>query len=120
MINFLIDENLPRQVGEIFRGRGFAVEQVSENFELRQKSDEVIFDYAVKKQSIIVTRDLNFANPVRFSLNKVPGMVIIRFPNEVSISKLSHEVNRLISDLGENDFLNLIVLEPGSVRKRKL
>lgn len=47
-------------------------------------------------------------------------MVVIRFPNEVSIPKLVQEVKRLISDLEENDFLNLIVLEPGSVRKRKL
>ena len=120
MINFLIDENLPRQVGEVFRERGFLVEQVSSNPDLRRKSDEVIFDYAAKKQAIIVTRDLNFANPLRFALDKLPGMIVIRFPSEISISTLSEEVKKLISDLEENDFFNLIILEPGSVRKRKL
>lgn len=119
MVNFLIDENLPRQVGEVFSGRGFPVEQVSSNPELRHKSDEIIFDYAVKKQAIIVTRDLNFANPLKFSLDEVPGMIILRFPNEISIATLSKEVKKLISDLEEGDFSNLIILEPGTIRKRK-
>lgn len=55
---FLIDENLPRTLGDVFQEKGFKVEIVQDNPELRGEPDEVIFDYAARRQAIIVTRDL--------------------------------------------------------------
>ena len=120
MLRFLIDENLPRIVGGVFKLSGFVVEHVGSNPSLRQKSDEAIFDYAVEQKSVIVTRDLGFANPTKFPLHKIMGLVIIRFPNEVRIATLCKEIERLVDAFEEKDFHNLIIIEPGSVRKREL
>lgn len=115
---FLVDENLPISVGKIFSNRGYEVEYVSLSEELRSQPDEVIFNYAVAKRAIIVTRDLNFGNPTRFPLNKIPGIIVLRFPNEISIKTLVGEAQRLLIDFREESFNNLIIIEPGSVRAR--
>lgn len=119
-MTFLIDENLPASLGEVFTALGGGVECVYDNPALRGKPDEAIFEYAVTKEVIPVTRDLGFANPIRFPLSKLRGLVLIRFPNEISTSALFKEIARLAQGLPLADFHNLIVIEPGSIRKRKL
>ena len=119
-MRFLIDENLPALVGSVFEERGYEVEVVLDQSALRGESDEVIFDYAVNRGAILVTRDLDFTNPLRFSIKSMRGVIIIRFPNEVSISILCDELRRLISKLTIEDFKQLIIIEPGSLRMRSL
>ena len=117
---FLIDENLPRSIGSIFADLGFRVEYVKRLKQLRGQPDEVIFEYAISHEAVIVTRDLNFANPLRFELPELAGMVVLRFPNEISIAGISQEVKRLAAAFKYEDWRNLIILEPGSARLRKL
>jgi len=117
---FLIDENLPGSIGSIFTDLGFRVESVQSLKQLRGQPDEVIFAYAVSQQAVIVTRDLNFANPLRFELPRLAGMVVIRFPNDMSIAGISQEVRRLATTVPSEDWNNLIIFEPASVRLRKL
>lgn len=117
---FLIDENLPVSVADIFVNLGFIAEYVGDISELRRQPDEIIFEYAVKNKAIIVTRDIGLVSLMRFPLKKLPGIILLRFPNEVTINKLSAEVNRLIKNFNKKDFYNLIVIEPGYLRKRSL
>ncbi|HXK31695.1 MAG TPA: DUF5615 family PIN-like protein [Candidatus Paceibacterota bacterium] len=119
-MHFLIDENLPISVGQIFLKRGAGVECALEMPDLRSKPDELIFEYAVTRRAILVTRDLGFTNPERFDVRKLQGVVILRFPNEISISMLCDEIEHLTQDFRDADFCNLIVIEPGSLRKREL
>lgn len=46
-MKFLIDENLPPSIGEVFAQKGYEVETVVDNPALRGEPDEVIFDYAI-------------------------------------------------------------------------
>jgi len=118
---FLIDENCSASIGLLFKERGFEVECVKDIKKLRGQSDEVVFNYAANNQSIVVTKDLGFANPLRFDLTYLPGIVIIRFPNEVSTKAISKEIKRLINGMIKEDFLKrIIVIEPGNVRSRGL
>ncbi len=117
---FLIDENLPNSLGEIFRNRGYSVENVRKLKQLQGQADEVVFDYAVKNQAIIVTKDLGFGNPLRFELSKLNGLMIVRFPNDISMNVLKNEIARLIEDLKDEDFRQLVIVEPGSIRSRKI
>ncbi len=95
---FLIDENTTTSIGLLFEKKGFEVEYVSNSKELRGQSDEVIFNYAVHKQAGIVARDLGFTNPLRFDLTKLFGVVVLRFPNEISMATFTGEVDRLLID----------------------
>lgn len=117
---FLIDENLPRSIGSIFADLGFKVAHVKSLTELRGQPDEVIFEYAISQETVIVTRDLNFANRLRFDLSKLAGMVVIRFPNDISVAGICREVKNLAATFHYEDWRNLIILEPGSARLRKL
>lgn len=117
---FLIDENLPETIGKVFTDRGFQVESVKSLPQLHGQPDEVIFNYAVEQQAIIVTRDLDFANPLRFDLRNLLGIIILRFPNEISMTKMIQEVKNLFIDFAETDFHALIIASPGSIRKRRL
>ena len=117
---FLIDENLPASAAEPFKAKGFPARCVYDMPELRGQADEVIFDYAVKQEAIVVSRDLGFAHYLRFDLRKVKGVVLLRFPNEISMAAIYGEIARLINDLTERDFCNLLVLEPGALRKREI
>lgn len=119
-MNFLLDENTPRSLGSVFEKRGFLVEFVRDIDSLRGKSDDVIFNHGVENNAIIVTRDIDFANPLRFGLHRLPGLIILRFPNEISVEGLCREVARLTSEFQEEDFHNLIIIEPGFVRIRDL
>ncbi len=87
--------------------------------ELQGQPDEVVFNYAVAKNAVIVTRDLDFTNPFKFDHRQLHGLVILRFPNEISIKRLIDETSDLIADIEEDDFRSLIIIAPGSVRKRK-
>lgn len=118
---FLIDENTTSSIGFLFEKKGFEVDYVVRNKELRGQPDEVIFNYAVDKQADIVTRDLGFTNPLRFDLTKLFGVVVLRFPNEISVATFNSEVDRLTKGMTDKDFRKkIIVIEPGSVRSRKL
>ncbi len=119
-MRFLIDENLPLSLGSIFKQNRHEAEFVKNTKELRGKPDEVIFEYAATNGLMIVTRDLNIANPIRFKLEKVIGIVVLRFPNDVSIERIIQEIGNVMSQLTEEQWRQLVVIEPGSVRLRKL
>lgn len=117
---FLIDENLPISLGEIFSSRGHAVQTIRNLKQLQGRPDEVVFNYAQEKKAVIVTRDLGFTNPFRFDISKLVGVVILRFPNDISIKTLKNEAKRLMENLKDSDFKQIVILEPGSVRTRKI
>lgn len=117
-MHFLIDENLPLSLAAAFENYGHSVQHVRSLTELRGQSDEVIFEYAATRKLIIVTRDLNFANPLRFNLGKLVGMVVLRFSNDISMEQMCQNVGESAAELSEEQWHNLIVIEPGSVRLR--
>ncbi len=120
MTGFLIDENLPRAVGNIFEARGFLVEYVTAIPEIHRAPDELIFEYAAENQFIVVTRDLGFTNPFRFELDRVPGIMVLRFPNSIRIASLCSLVARLIAGLAAKDFHGIMLVEPALMRRRTL
>src|SRR5579872_7317962 len=96
---FLIDENLPQSLAPAFENHGHNALHVTSLEQLRGQPDEVIFEYAAAKQLIIVTRDLNFANPIRFNLSRLAGIVVLRFPNDISMKQLAQDTASAIGAL---------------------
>lgn len=117
---FLIDEDLPCALGEIFSSRGYEVQQVRDISSLRGAPDEVIFAYAEAHHAIIVTGDLDFPNPERFPIHQLPGMILTRFPNEMPVAAICREVERLTKDLADAEWQQLLIIEPGFIRLRPL
>ncbi len=88
---------------------------------LRGKSDDEILAYGTDQLRTILTADVGFANILRFPLGSHHGIIVIRFPNEVSVNALNESVAVALRSIEAGDVEgNLIVVEPGRVRLRRL
>ncbi len=119
MLKFVVDEDVPRSTSKILRDRGFEVLDVRD-CGLRGKSDEEIFEFAQKEEAVILTADMGFGNIMHFPIGSHSGIIIARFPNEVSTSELNRQINIMFDDLAEDDFRrNLVIFQPGQIRIRR-
>ena len=86
MLSFLIDENLPRQLGDEAQDQGHEARWVRDV--LPGASDRAIFEELQSSGERLVTRDLRFANTVfaRIGLeDAITGVVLIREERMVAI-----------------------------------
>ena len=114
MITFLVDEDMPRSTTKELNRFGYKAVDVRD-VGLRGQSDDKIFKYAQKHRMILLTADLGFSDLIRFKV-KNNGIVIMRFPNEITSKRLNQELLKSLSGLDEKDFWhNLIIIEPGRV-----
>jgi len=104
MKQFLIDENLPRAIS--FQGDFSFIHVVDFG---RQMSDSEIWDYAIKNNFIIVTKDTDFYD--RIILHGPPPKIIwIRFGN-MRRKKLEEKIKelwgRIVQEIDEYDLLEI-------------
>ncbi len=119
MLKFVVDEDIPRSTAKLLRGKGYDVLDVRD-CGLRGKSDREIFEFAQREGAILFTCDLGFGNILRFPTGCHKGVVIARFPNDMSTLEFNNHVIKALDNLSETDFEgNLIILEPGKIRIRK-
>ena len=119
MIKFLVDANLPFSSKLLLEELGFNALHVRET-EFGAASDEKIFNYAQKTGRIILTRDLDFADAVRFKPGKHHGIIVMR----ISYLLTTPQINRILKDFIKNvpsDKIKrgLVILEVGRYRIRK-
>jgi predicted nuclease of predicted toxin-antitoxin system len=116
---FLVDEDLPRSLARLLRAAGVGSDDVRD-VGLRGEADDVIFEYAVSHGFALLTADLGFGNILRFRLGSHAGIIVVRFPNEVSSDTQNEAVSRTLRDLSDDEIRgSLIVIEPGRVRLRR-
>lgn len=119
MTRFLVDADLPRSLARYLRTTNLQAEDVRD-LGFRTSPDEEIFAYAVSHHLVLLSGDLGFGNILRFPLGSHPGIVVARFPNEVSTDKLNNEILGALQTLTDEDLAgNLIIIEPGRIRLRK-
>jgi len=117
-IRFLLDANMPRSSAELMRSLGFDVEDVRD-IGMMAASDRAIIQHALKTKRIVVTRDTDFGEMLRYPLH--PGAIILRLPFKFK----SHEINTILKDflisITSNELTNaIIIVELGRYRKRSL
>jgi hypothetical protein len=80
----------------------------------------VIYRFAQRHRAAVLSGDLGFSNTLRLPLGSHRGIVIARFPNDLSSDRINAEVKKSLAGLTDDDFRgNLIVLSPGRVRVRR-
>jgi predicted nuclease of predicted toxin-antitoxin system len=119
MAAFLIDEDLPRSLARALRTSGLEAEDVRD-VGLRGKTDDEVFEYAVSHSRTLLSADLSFGNLQRFPLGTHSGIVIARFPNEMSTALVTDAILSALKDLSDQEIGgNLVVIEPGRMRLRR-
>lgn len=116
MATFLIDEDMPRSTAKELIKAGYKALDIRD-IGLRGQSDDKIFAYAQKQGAILLSADLGFANSIRFPIGSHNGIIVLRFPNEISTQRLNQELLKSLSGLKNKDIYgNLVIFEPGRVR----
>lgn len=119
MPSFVIDEDMPRSTGKALKNCGYEVKDIRDHG-LRGASDHEIYQFAKRNEAVLITGDLGFGNILRFPIGSHFGIVVARFPNEVTPKEINRQLLERIRDLAESDFKgNLIIIEPGQIRIRK-
>ena len=116
-MKFLIDEDCPYSLLEIFRKYGHEAFHVKDV--MRSAPDQEIFKYANKNNMIIVTRDLGFGN--LFIDNGGFGLLLSRLPFYFTAGQITKVFDNFLKSVNGKIFLSSItVLELTRYRKRKL
>jgi predicted nuclease of predicted toxin-antitoxin system len=118
-IRFVIDEDMHRSVAQALTDLEYQPIDIRDHG-LRGKPDDAIFRFAQRRQAVLLSADLGFGNTLRFPLGSHHGIVIVRFPNELSTDRINAELKKSLRGLTDKDFKrNLIVVSPGKVRMRR-
>ena len=68
----------------------------------------------------MLTEDVGFANLLRYPIGTHAGIVVARFPNEISTSEFNSQVKKALEAFAPAEFKgSLIIIEPGKIRIRK-
>ena len=82
-MRLLVDEDLPRSLVQFLRDAGIEAQHVVD-LGLRGRSDDEIFDHALAGRLTLLSADMGFGNILRYPLGSHSGIVVARFPNELS------------------------------------
>lgn len=88
--------------------------------ELSRADDKPIFDYVVKNNSILVTKDLEFANPMLFSVDLYDGIIIVRLPSFFKAFQFVNVLKDFLKSINVKDLKKSIaIVKVGRYRIRK-
>lgn len=125
-IKLYADENIPREVVEFMReSLQWDVRWVCEEERLKEKSDTYHHRRARTEGRIILTRDRDYLDPVRFPYHKTGGIITVREKNTKRIIKILGVFSPLFEKFlaeGKNlsPFFKMVVSSSGvSIRYQK-
>ncbi|MBI1903041.1 MAG: DUF5615 family PIN-like protein [Planctomycetia bacterium] len=119
-MKFLIDADLPRSAAQALRGDGHDASHVADSG-LGQASDREIFDCAQKNGAVLVTRDLDFADPLQFPERQHCGLIIVRIRETLPPAFVNRTLAAAVAALRDDEFSNsIIIVEESRFRRRTL
>lgn len=117
-MKFLLDADMPKSTANVIRSFGHDVEDVRD-IGLGAAKDKEIIEYALKNNEIIVTRDTDFGEVLRYP--KHPGAIIFRLPYTFIAEKINERVKEFFKSVDEKYIRNaIIIVELARYRKRPL
>jgi len=119
-MRFLIDEDLPRTLSNLFMQYGHEAIDIRD-IGLRGAKDSKIAQYAQTEDLCLVTGDFDFSDIRNYPPNQYSGLIILNIPKDSTAVFILNLVegflkqSKLISELTGK----LIIIEPGRIRIRK-
>ncbi|MCY3414879.1 MAG: DUF5615 family PIN-like protein [Candidatus Heimdallarchaeota archaeon] len=90
-MKFLIDKALSHLTAIHLRENGYTAYRVNELISGQKVDDDVIFDYAIEHDYVIITADVDFGKLLVFTQSKRSSVIIFRVTNQ----KVSN-INRIL------------------------
>lgn len=79
-MKFLVDVSISPKTVEFLKKNGYEAVRISE-LGMAKSKDEEIFDYAIEKDMILITTDLDFGDILAYTKSKNPSTIILRLKN---------------------------------------
>jgi predicted nuclease of predicted toxin-antitoxin system len=112
-----LDENLGRRWQRQLATAGHSVATAAEQ-DLCGSPDHAIGAACRREQRCLVTLDLDFANPLRFSPGQHAGLVVLRPPAKTTPADLDHLIDVLSRGLESRSVVGkLWIVQPGRIRE---
>src|SRR3990170_4790345 len=118
-VRFLLNMNVPRELGSRLRGRGHEFRHAGD-IGLSRAADSTILLRAKESGETLVTHDLDYGNLLAFSGDKSPSVIIFRLRNthpdtlDRRVTRAWPEIEAALSGGA------IVVLEDAAVRIRRL
>lgn len=120
MPRFLIDEDLPTSTPAVFEEHDYHVESVR-SLDMRSATDREVMDRAYDHGEIVVTRDKDFGDVLRYPKDEHPGAVIVRLPHTYTAEQINERLDTFLGAVDPDTFEpSVIVLELDRYRVRDL
>lgn len=117
-IKNLLDADMPRSSGMVMRSIGLEVEDVRD-IGMRGATDKEIIEYALKNNRMIVTRDTDFGEVLRYPEH--PGAIILRLPYAFTAKEINDRLKQFFKSVREEEIVEtIIIVELSRYRKRSL
>lgn len=100
-MKFKLDECLDIRLAALFAEPGHDVKTVYEE-KLSGVSDEAVYNACVQEKRILITQDMDFSNPYRFSPRSTEGIIVLRNPSQL-LSESEHLIQLVILKVGEEN-----------------
>jgi len=97
-MKFKLDENFGTRTQQLFRKVGYDIQTVRDQ-SLQGCSDQHLYEACCNEQRCLVTLDLDFADVLRFPPTQTNGIVVIRVPQNPSLSLLEQLVQQFLQTL---------------------
>ncbi|BAU14640.1 hypothetical protein LEP3755_51910 [Leptolyngbya sp. NIES-3755] len=111
-MNFLVDENMPRNLAAAIVELGFSAEDVRD-IGLRGRPDTEVMEAATKNDAIIITRDRGLADPRGWSEDFTAGAIFVNLPSDTPAKTVNDKVLDLIANRLPESLLGAVTnLEP--------
>ena len=111
-----LDENLGKTPFELLKESGYNVCNVSMQ-NLQGADDDSLIKQVKQDERILVTLDLDFANPLRFPPHNYNGIAVLRLPSKASSKDLLNLTQTLSIALKESDISkHLWIVEKDRIR----
>ena len=119
-MNFLIDADLPRSTATTLAAGGHDALHVSD-VGLGAGADRAIFNHAQQTEAVLVTRDLDFTDPLKFPESSHCGLMIVRIRETLPPSFANRAILEVAVELDDEQFPNaVIIVEENRFRRRRL
>ena len=117
-LKFLLDADMPRSSAKVIRTIGFEVEDVRD-IGMRAAKDREIIEYALENKRIIVTKDTDFGEVLRYPDH--PGAIIFRLPYAFTSKELNERLVEFFKSVKEDEIQDAItIVELSRYRRRSL
>ncbi|MBM4350222.1 MAG: hypothetical protein FJ106_10115 [Deltaproteobacteria bacterium] len=119
MLRILVDEDMPRPTAGLLQS--LSIDAIDlRDVGLKGATDAEVFGYAQKQEMIIISRDKEFGNIVKYPLGTHHGIIWVNLPYIFIRQQILDAVKRFFVEVERNKLLNnLTILEVGRYRIRE-